>query len=529
MRKYTPIASLLGCWWFIQGVLCAQVQHTQRYEIDMKNNDQQFLVVSMKENGLALLREKDKHEGGNKLWEAVFLDTALAERWKPELEIANRLNLIGHDYNQGIMHYLFRTGDANNTDLALYKIDPLQREVQNYTIKLELDFRLTQFSMMGNYALFGGYLDKQPLVTIFDLKEGINKVVPGFFLTNSELLDLRPNVNNTFNTLLAERTSKEKRKLILKTFDAAGTLLMDDEIELDADKHILSAICSTLERDEMMIVGTWTSTSGVRQATGFFALPIDPFSQQSPVYYDFGQLQHFFDYLKPKRAAILKENSQSRRANGKVPEFKTYVNPVRVVENNKGFLLLAEVYQPGSTTSNFRNSNYYSPYGLNNPYYNPFLFNPYYNRFYNPAFGGPGGSDAHDNRMIHSVVVEFNANGKLMTDYGVKLNDIKLATVDQASDFVQKEESTTILFKKDKYLRQGSFNQRGELVKSDTVKVNLNAPTETIRFEDDDDGGIRYWYGSAFYMWGYHTVQDISKRGEDRNRYVFYINKVVKP
>lgn len=522
------IRFIFFCWiWFVPMAGIAQLKHALRFEKEMKNNDQEFLVVSMKEEGLALFREKERGSGGNRLWEIVFLDTALQEQWVPELEIGNRLNLIGHDFNNRNIYYLFRIGESNSDELTLYKIDPINREVEQHIIKQELDFRLTHFSVMGNHALLGGYINKQPLVTIYDLKEKSSKIVPGFFLTNAELLDLRPNLNNTFNTLLIERDTKENRKLVLKTFDAAGTLLLDDEVIIDRNRYILSAITSTLERDEMIILGTWSISNSVRQATGIFAVIVDPFTQQSPQYFDFAQFNHFLDYLKPKRASIIKQNSMSRRLAGKIPEFKTYVNPIRVSETSKGFVLLSEVYSPSSANNGFRNNNFYNPYSFNNPFFTPYGYNSYYNRYSNPFYTGPANNSPDESRVLHTSVIEFDPSGKILGDYGLKTNELKLEAIDQASDFHIDDETATLVFKKEKYVRQGVFDKKGELLKSDTVFTKFAAPTESVRHESNT-GGVRFWYDDNFYVWGYHTVTDIAKKGEDRNRYVFYIDKLTK-
>ncbi len=504
----------------------AQVTQIGRYEKEMKNSDEEFMVLSMKEYGLSLFRQKDKFNNGNRLWELSLLDTALTETWNAELEISNRLNLIGHDFANGNLYYLFRYGDGNDGELTLYKINPVEREITTHVIKQELNFRTTHFSMLQNHALLGGYINKDPLVTLYDLKEKSNKIVPGFFQSNTEMLDLRPNVNNTFNALLVERASKEKRKLILKTFDTAGSLLMDDEIELPSDKYIVSAMTTTLLRDEMLILGTWTSANGVRQATGFFSIVVDPFTNQTPTYYDFAQLNHFLDYMKPKRAAKIKSKSQARREMSRVPEFKAFVNPIRIEETSEGFVLLSEVYQSNSNpSSNYRGPGYYNMYGMTYPYYGyPYRYTPTSSRYPYPSYSNTPFNQPDDSRVLHSSVSVFDATGKLIADQGMKLNEVKLTTLEQVSDFWFTPNKSVILYKKEKLLREGIFELDGKVIQQDTVENKLNEG-EIIRSEENENTGVRHWYGSYFYMWGNQTIQDTRKKWEDRNRYVFYIQK----
>ena len=44
----------------------AQVKQTSRFELEQKNSDQEFILIPMKEEGLALVRDKDKFKEGKR-------------------------------------------------------------------------------------------------------------------------------------------------------------------------------------------------------------------------------------------------------------------------------------------------------------------------------------------------------------------------------------------------------------------------------------------------------------------------------
>jgi hypothetical protein len=71
-----------------------------------------------------------------------------------------------------------------------------------------------------------------------------------------------------------------------------------------------------------------------------------------------------------------------------------------------------------------------------------------------------------------------------------------------------------------------NIHEKNDLSTLDTVKVELKNPTEKIKFESIDDGGIRGWYNNTFYTWGFCTLKD-SEKSSNPTRNVFYINKVV--
>jgi hypothetical protein len=94
---------------------CSSAQVTQpvRYEKEQKNNYRDFTVISMGEQGIGLIRDKQKYEHGDNLWEVILLDSALNESWTKDLAVENRYRLIGHDYRDQNLYFLFRMGDTD--------------------------------------------------------------------------------------------------------------------------------------------------------------------------------------------------------------------------------------------------------------------------------------------------------------------------------------------------------------------------------------------------------------------------------
>jgi len=499
----------------------AQIKQTFQFEREQKNSDQEFILISMKEDGLVLVRDKEKFKEGNQLWEIIRLDTDLKEVWNVELDIENRMKLVGYEYKNDLVYLLYRQGDHEASDLALITIQIQSQEINRYTIKQELSFRVTHFIALEKSIALGGYVSNEPAILLYDLGSEIAKLVPGFFVSDAELLDLRTNTNNTFNTLLAMRSNKQSRKLILKTYDASGALILEDEMDIDTKRTILSGITSTLIHDELFITGTWTE--GVsKQASGIYTTLVDPFSDQIINYYDFGQFDHFLDFNSKKRVAKIKLRSQQASKSGKIPDFKTYAIPMRLEENPGGFSLLTEVYLPSTSL----NSNPYWNNSFNAPYYgnySPYGYNPFMNRYYSSPyqFNTPQTSET---KMLYSSLIIFNPNGKRIIDYGLKIEDKKVSGLEQATDFVLHNNRFALALKKEKeaIFLSGKIDDQ---VETDTLATELTNPGERIRNESAENSAIRFWYENNFYLWGYQNIRDRS-RSEDHSRYVFYINKI---
>ncbi len=505
---------------FLSLLTAAQSIQTGRYELEQKNNDQEFILVSMQAEGIALIRDMEKYKDGKQQWQLIRVDTTLQEVWSMELDIENRLRIVGYEYKDNLIYLLFRTGENEASELTLFTIHIGSQDVRRYTIKLELSFKVTHFSALANSIALGGYVSNEPAILLYDTENEKTKIVPGFFVSDTELLDLRVNSNNTLNTVITDQSNKQKKKLLLKTFDTSGALLLEDIIEIDENRTILSCMTSTLINDELLLVGTWTVGTS-KLASGIYSTLIDPFTDQPINYYDFGQLQHFLDFQKEKRIATLKERSMTANKLGEIPDFKTYAIPMRLEEQPTGFALLTEVYLPSTSlnTNPYWNNNYGIPYAGYSPYgYNPFM-NRYYNtpyQFNNPQTG--------ETKMLHASLSLFDLQGKLLSDYGLKLEDKKAAGLEQTSDFVFYGDHIALAYKKEKELIINNAQPDGVII-PETLVTQLEE-TAIVRQDSNNNSLIRAWYKNIFFVSGYQNIKDKSGKTEDPTRFVFYINKI---
>ena len=374
--------------------------------------------------------------------------------------------------------------------------------------------------------VFGGYVSNEPAILLYDMLSKNIKVIPGFFQKDNELVDLRVNQNQTFNTILIDRSTRSERKLVFKTFDETGKLLLEDIVPIDEDKSLQTSISSTLERDELLVLGTWGDKQG-KQSAGFFSLSIDPFHEQKITYHHFGEMDHYLDYLNPKRADRIKASTKDDLREGHRPAFTSYVMPFKIEERKEGFLMLAEVYNPVTTTNPY----YSSPYG--SPYYGPYSYNYTYwpgyypgMRMYRPYSYSPNAKNADEFKTYATVLMAFDSKGKLLWDHSMKIEEVKKPSLEQISEFYFSGSDVCFLYKKESELKIKSISiDGGNEHEEKNEKIRLNDPLDEIRDEREADGGVKHWVGNTFFVWGYQTLRNNTK--EDRVRDVFYVNKVV--
>ena len=510
----------------MQNVSIGQIPQPYRYEREHKTSEDYFHIISLKEKGLALFRERDKFRQSNRIWELIFLDSTLREEKVLELEIKERFKMVGYEVTPENLYFLFRTGETTKNDFVLIEISDDGRELARYPVKPDLDFRLTHFVKVGQNFVFGGYVSNEAVIILFDPAANSLKVVPGFFQKDTELVDLRTNQNQTFNTILMDRSTRGERKLVFKTFDETGKQLLEDNIQVDDDINLQTGIASTLEREELMIAGTWGERNS-KQSNGFYTLSVDPFNEQKIQYVDFGKLEHFVDYLNPKRAARVKEASKESASSGKTPAFSSYVMPFRMVETKDGFHILAEVYNPVNTSSMQNTNPYYY-----NPYFSPYGYNPFWpgfyypgmSRMYRPYFYGPNPRTSDEIKSLETVVFSFDEKGKVKWDQSFKLEEIKLPALEQVGDFAVIDQEVVILYKKESELKLKTATLGGDQIREASEKIKTKNEQDLIRSEKETEGGVRHWYGNSFYVWGYQTIRNTTQ--DVRVRDVFYINRV---
>lgn len=504
-----------------------QVTQPVRYEREQKNSDDYFHIIPLGDDGLALFRERDKFKQNNRLWELIFLDKDLKERVTLDLEIKERHKMIGYEVSSDNVYFLFRTGETNKNDFVLIDISLEGVERARYPVKPDLDFRLTHFIKTGRNFVFGGYVSNEAVIILFDPGANSLKVVPGFFQKDTELVDLRSNENGTFNTILMDRSNRGEKKVLFKTFDETGKQLLEDNVVVDEDITLQTAITSTLRREDLIIAGTWGDRNA-KQSSGFFTLPIDPFSDQKIRYVDFGSLDNFLNYLNQKRAAKIKKQTKEAASVGRKPSFSAHVMPFRIVEDEKGFYILAEVYQPsGSSSSMYSNNPYYY-----NPFYSPYGYHPFYNGFYYPGMRrmyrpymyGPSSRNANEIKSLETVVIHLDEKGAVKWDQSLKLEEVRLPALEQVGDFVVINNAVYLLYKKESELKIKSIALGGGEVSEETQKVRTLEENDVIRSEKESEGGVRHWFGNSFYVWGYQTIRNTTKK--ERVRDVFYINRV---
>ncbi|MEL7002606.1 MAG: hypothetical protein AAFN93_07700, partial [Bacteroidota bacterium] len=184
----------------------AQLEQTHRFELEKKNTDNYFSVLSAGKEGVVIFRDTDDYKKGEgNEWQVVALDTTLQEKWEIEMSIDLDYIFKGYELAYGHLYLLFRTGEYIKSDYHLVAIDINDGTVDRYDIPNEIEMYPSHMIIFEDKLILGAYVKKAP--TLFSYTFGTNKmeVVKGFFKDKTELVDLNDNGNGTFNTVTLEK------------------------------------------------------------------------------------------------------------------------------------------------------------------------------------------------------------------------------------------------------------------------------------------------------------------------------------
>lgn len=481
--------------------LLGQVQQPLRVEVELEKGDYHYRVMSMEEKGVVLFRElADSPERGKKAWEVVRLDTLLREVLTRTYILPYAATLQGYEYRDDYFYLLFRMGQYVKDDLKIIKINMQNGSNQQYDIKQIVPINLTQFTIVGEAALLGGYVNYRPAMIHYSFQKQKIKVLPGIYRNHSELLELDINEeNNTFVILMTERTRDKRSTISVKRFDADGELIQNIQLAPLPNSSILHGQTTNLPGKQQYIVGTYSHKRS-SYSRGIFIAKLDPNSQTPPTlkYFNYGDLKNFFNYMKAKRAARVKQRVERRKIKGKKLRFNYRLLVHDIVEEDGNFLMVGEAYYP--------------KYGN----YSAFSY-----------FPGTGNLAFEGYKYTHAVVIAFSPEGKLIYDNSFEINDVLTFQLDQLVSLNLQDGKVILLYTYEDVIRS-KIIQRNEVLEGKAFnEIELAFENDIVGNNNSEVGGLKKWYGDYFFAFGVQKIKNMAVTGPGMSREVFYINKIV--
>lgn len=490
------------CMLLIQPAL-AQVEQSQRIEIAVSDEDNDFGVVSAKDRGIVLYREvKNTDTRMEHKYQVMLIDTTLHKSWENYYFIHLRYIIRGYEYYGKYFYLLFqRNTESLKADLFVLRIDLETKASETMLIEREYSMDLTDFEVLGNTLFFGGYSNNLPTIVSYVFGKPQPKVLPGLFNERTQIQHIEVDDKKQIcNVLVNYRTPRNRLSLSLKSFDEAGNLIKNVNLKPSEDHSLLYARTIKLSDNADLVVGTYAYKKS-ELSRGIFLARISDQGEQVINYYNYADLKNFFSYMKAKRQHRIEERIKRRKIKGKKNRFNYRLLVHDVIEKDGKFIMVGEAYYPKYSQSSYFGGYNYSNYG---------------NNF--SAFEGY--------KYTHAVVFGFDRRGRLIWDNSFQISDIVSYQLNQYVHVSTSRDAIALIYMFDNEIRSKIIRGNQVMEGKTYNSLKLSFENDEVSETRDKYGGIEEWYNGNLFAYGIHKIKNIKDQGVKLNREVFFINKI---
>lgn len=474
-----------------------QVLQTGRYELPLERNDY-YEVMPSQEDGIFLYRRL--YATSDDKIEIIKLDTAFNVNWKGYLSVDKRMLLMAKRAVRGQFFLLLRQPDVKRNNMQLFAVSQDNGAYINYQIRNFIPFGPTEFQITEKAALIGGYYNQVPVVLYFSFVTQRSKILPGLLNESGELTQVKVFEDGTFDVLISARNYKKQQTVWIKSYDAEGDLQSNYALDPEENKHLIFARAMKTDENVQLIAGVYGGRNS-EYSRGLFLASVDPSGLQQLRYYNYGDLENFFRYMKAKREKRVKDRIERRKIMGKRIRFSYRFLVHEIVPYKNQYVLLGEAFYPR--------------YKSVDPSYGFFT-------------GGSRYSNIRNGRIFdgysytHAVVMGFDEKGKLLWDNSFEINDVRTFTLEQFVKLEVQEDRIALLYLFENELRS-KIIQDNEVLEGKTFEpIKTIRENEVVKKEETELSKLDYWYQNFFYAYG---IQEITNPGTGKRR-VFFINKI---
>lgn len=469
-----------------------------RIEFDMGIEGSSFHLIPGKEDGMLIVEEGERVQNGTYGWTFHLADTTLHLVWTKIIQIPAEGLYVGYDYFGGRFYLLFNVSKYRSQDYLLLEIDRITGEEHRYDINTVFPISMTEFEILGENAVLGGYTNFRPVMLTYRFNDKVPKVIPGYYENYSELQDLiTDDAYETFTTIQSERLPNKRYTIRAKTFTSTGDLIQDNIITPAENKNLIDGTATSFFGGFQYLAGTFSKRSN-DYSRGIYLCKFVNGRQQVIKHYDYAELTNFFGFMSDKREQRVKERIQKKREKGRNPIFSYRLLVHNIIQHGDEFILVAEAYYPRYSTYTS------SPYSTS--------------ARMSPSFLGY--------TYTHAVVVGFDRNGNILWDHSFEIENAETFVLTEYVTVNVVGEEIVLSYLKDNVINT-KFVKGHEIIEGKTYNpVRLTFDLDEVKSKNSEMEGLENWFGHTMYAYGSQRIQNESISGARESRYVFYVNKI---
>ena len=503
---------LILCLFLLPFSLTVSSQITQplRYEIEIDDLNNDYYIVSAKEAGLFLFKELEEKTGQNDfVWEIIRLDTAFQEINRREIVIDKKFSFKGYSYDKGKFVMLFQEGVDFAQDLLFLTFSLNKETFQSYIYENLVPIKLTEFEVKNDAVVFGGNVNMRTVVMMynFNLEKGL--VLPGFYNDRSSLLQIVTDTDDQWVRIItSDRMLNKRYGITVRAFNTMGERVFTNELIAKEDLSLTDGRVVNGSEGGNLIAGTYSTKSRTETSRGIYVADVEKFDEEQINYYNYGELENFFNYMKERRKERVLKRIARKKIKGRKLRFSYRLFVQDIIKQNNENILIGEAYYP-----TYSNRSY--SYGFSTAY------------SYDPFMTGRSAQVFDGYKYTHAVIIAFDDNGKLLWDNSFEINDLKSFQLEEHIQLAFLENEIVMLYLYDQQLKIKVIKNNEIVEGKYTEDLKLMYDSDEMKSNDEELEGLEHWYGNNFYAYGVNKVKNLRDENIKLNRKVFFINKIV--
>ncbi|MBX0290904.1 hypothetical protein K3G63_10665 [Hymenobacter sp. HSC-4F20] len=358
--------------------------------------------------------------------------------------------------------------------------------------------------------------DMHLTILLLDLKKATFRFLPSVYEPlPATFTFLADSVTKRAELILSE-TNGFKSRLQLKQLSDSGQLLHSEFVQAGSERGLLEAQLSPGDSAARLLAGTYTLRDS-RYSQGLFAADLNAGvtatgQRRSLRYYDFLNLKHFFDFMKPARLARMRQRSERLRATDRQYRHRYRLLMHDMLPIREGYVLVAEVYYPrfNNSTSNNLGGLYNYGYGTLSP------LARYYNSNHLRRSEGY--------RTTHALICGFDRRGNLLWDNSFLMKEVEQTLLQESVRVrpLPDGRRLAMAYLKEDDLFYKIIDEATPTPNDWQVKIQTTNNSTTEKTTSTQQEELIPWYGSRFLAAGYQHISPV----KGSNRDVYFLNVV---
>ncbi len=484
-----------------------------RIELPIKYEGDRFYNVPCDTAGFLLLRNVDKIETGEFIWQIDRYNRFFKIVSSQRFTVNASLGFKKWIYKEGVAHFLFyspriKQSKDNNTQVVRYDI--VNNKVESIFAKVAAGGEINHLvEGVNKRVYFSMQIEKKQRSELYyaDFQNLNLYNIPFSSIPNKAMMFEYMLWDKTSNRLFFALNifqSREVQQLSIYSLNHSNNIAKLIDIKGNNGKKFNDARMIFSQDHKLLIIGTYDLFNGQKiskekyfhdYTTGFYSIALHSLNQPPKInYYNFLEFENVVGNLKSEE--FQKKKKKKKEDLETSLEYNVLLHDLKIIDGQ--IYLVAEAYYAKYHTET---SFYYDYYNRSMPITTT-IFDGY--QFFNTFIGS------------------FNQNGKKLWDNSFEIFNI--LTFEKEKRIISYKHNNSLVFA---YNYEGKiahkiFNKEGKII-SGVKKINLGLLDEADHIMDAADSGLRYWFGNHFIAYGREVIVN-NENSTNARRYVYYLN-----